>query len=105
MFHVRSNFYFQENQKYHNGHICRLNAIKEDLIQLKFQKGNVIAWKGKHQITEQLFSIFGDDQLQIPEDVLNWEFSIIFAHVKALLSKEGCKLYSRKSLSGECTFL
>jgi len=40
-----------------------------------------------------------------PEYILDGQCSIIFAHLEALLSKEGQDLEGRASLSGECSHL
>ena len=61
---------------------------------------NALVGKGQVYVTEQFFSTTpsyeGNDNehtnMQIPEDILNGQCAIIFAHPEALLSKEGREL-------------
>ena len=58
---------------------------------------NTLACKGQHDSAELLFSTSSsinedDGKLQIPDDILNGQCSITFAHPEALLTEEGRKL-------------
>ncbi|XP_028416773.1 ATP-dependent DNA helicase Q1-like isoform X2 [Dendronephthya gigantea] len=91
--------------------ICPLNSIIEDQLKILKDRGisaNVLVGRSKDRSEiEKLFSSspatedkssnenlshLTEEDYQIPNDILNGECSIVFAHPEALLSKEGRKL-------------